>query len=116
MSHRLDEKSLTQLKAFVHLIQQNTDVLHAPELKFFKDFLVGMNATIPPIKKKETTPVEEVDDDMEDVKTTPPKPQTPREKKEPPKEPPKEKKEPPQRGKSRRGRRRGRTRSRPLGC
>jgi suppressor of tumorigenicity protein 13 len=80
MTTLLNDKSLNQLKQFVNFIKSNTDVLHSPELSFFKDFLVSLNATIPP-KKHDHPDIEDVDD----VPTHAPEPKKPRVSEEVPK-------------------------------
>jgi len=68
---QLDAKSLAQLKKFIEVVKSNTDIIHTPELKFFKDYLHSLHATIPP--KKEDDPIEEVDDEPVPVADKEPK-------------------------------------------
>ena len=41
MEQNLPAAQVEQLKAFVQLLQANTDLLHSPQLEFFKDYLIG---------------------------------------------------------------------------
>uniref|UniRef100_A0A8C9T524 ST13 Hsp70 interacting protein n=1 Tax=Scleropages formosus TaxID=113540 RepID=A0A8C9T524_SCLFO len=49
----MDFRKVVELKAFVQLCCDNPSVLHLPELSFFRDWLQGMGATIPPPAQKE---------------------------------------------------------------
>eukprot|EP00292_Cryptomonas_paramecium_P034464 CAMPEP_0113710516 /NCGR_PEP_ID=MMETSP0038_2-20120614/30201_1 /TAXON_ID=2898 /ORGANISM="Cryptomonas paramecium" /LENGTH=311 /DNA_ID=CAMNT_0000636583 /DNA_START=11 /DNA_END=944 /DNA_ORIENTATION=+ /assembly_acc=CAM_ASM_000170 len=52
------------LKTAVEVLKASPELLHTPELAFFKEYLVSMGAKIPPAKEKKPAPkVEEVDDD-----------------------------------------------------
>ncbi|KPP56978.1 hsc70-interacting protein-like [Scleropages formosus] len=52
----MDFRKVVELKAFVQLCCDNPSVLHLPELSFFRDWLQGMGATIPPPAQKEEAP------------------------------------------------------------
>lgn len=69
------QKALQDLQQFVQLCKSKPEILHLPDLKFFKDYLISLGATIPEPKKaenKESTPARE-----EPVKTEPPKKEEP---------------------------------------
>ncbi|KAL4647842.1 hsc70-interacting protein [Arapaima gigas] len=52
----MDSRKVAELKAFVQLCCNNPNVLHLPELTFFRTWLQGMGATIPPPSKEEDAP------------------------------------------------------------
>jgi len=58
MSFSLPKAALDQLKGFITLCRANPNVLHKPDLAFFKDYLVSMGATLPP-KTEDEPPTEE---------------------------------------------------------
>ena len=43
----MDEPSLTKLKVFIELVESYPQLLHSPELAFFKKYLESKGATIP---------------------------------------------------------------------
>ncbi|KAI5608678.1 hsc70-interacting protein, partial [Silurus asotus] len=47
----MDPRKVSELKGFVQLCKENPDVLHLPEMEFFRTWLHGLGATIPPLKK-----------------------------------------------------------------
>lgn len=47
MSIQLDKDSLEKLKAFVAICKQQPEILHQPELEFFKKFIESLGGTIP---------------------------------------------------------------------
>uniref|UniRef100_A0A3Q3VQR5 Hsp70-interacting protein N-terminal domain-containing protein n=1 Tax=Mola mola TaxID=94237 RepID=A0A3Q3VQR5_MOLML len=47
----MDPRKVTELKAFVQMCESRPDILHLPELSFFRKWLQGMGATIPPLSK-----------------------------------------------------------------
>jgi len=47
----LPAKQLGELKVFINLVKQQPNLLHTPDLKFFKDYLDSLGATIPPPAK-----------------------------------------------------------------
>ncbi|XP_026998299.1 hsc70-interacting protein [Tachysurus fulvidraco] len=47
----MDPRKVDELKAFVHLCKDNPGVLHLPEMDFFRTWLHGLGATIPPLAK-----------------------------------------------------------------
>ncbi|KAJ8251600.1 hypothetical protein GJAV_G00223080 [Gymnothorax javanicus] len=53
---KMDPRKVTELKAFVKLCGDNPSVLHLPELDFFRTWLLGMGATIPPVKQNDVPP------------------------------------------------------------
>ena len=44
---------LAELKAFVTFLEGNPAMIHQPMLSFFKDYLVGLGANLPPAPKEE---------------------------------------------------------------
>ena len=48
MSFDLPKSAIEQLKGFVLLCQTKPEIVHKPELKFFLDYLVSLEANIPP--------------------------------------------------------------------
>ncbi|XP_029914061.1 hsc70-interacting protein [Myripristis murdjan] len=44
----MDPRKVSELKAFVQMCESNPGVLHLPEMGFFRSWLHGMGATIPP--------------------------------------------------------------------
>nr|XP_022907656.1 hsc70-interacting protein-like [Onthophagus taurus] len=56
----LDQDSIDKLKLFIDVCKQQPDVLHFDELKFFRDYIVSLGATLPPRNENPTvTPTEE---------------------------------------------------------
>lgn len=49
----MDPRKLAELKGFVQMCESNPGVLHLPEMGFFRTWLLGMGATIPPPPKAE---------------------------------------------------------------
>lgn len=47
----LNQQKVAELKAFVELLKKDPQVLHSPELSFFKTYLESMHAEIPPAAK-----------------------------------------------------------------
>ena len=47
----LPQQQLDQLKGFISVLQMKPDLLHTPELSFFKDYLVGLGANLPDAPK-----------------------------------------------------------------
>ncbi|XP_036944445.1 hsc70-interacting protein [Acanthopagrus latus] len=43
----MDPRKVTELKAFVQMCESNPQILHLPEMSFFRTWLHGMGATIP---------------------------------------------------------------------
>jgi len=43
----MDPSKVSELKGFVTLLKQKPELLHAPPLAFFKDYLLSMGATVP---------------------------------------------------------------------
>lgn len=62
MSCPFNQESLAQLKAFVDVCKSNPDILHLPDLKFFKNFIEALGGVIPPLPKKEMPTETEVPD------------------------------------------------------
>jgi hypothetical protein len=44
----LPTKQIAELKGFVGLLKAQPELLHKSELSFFREYLTGMGATIPP--------------------------------------------------------------------
>ncbi|XP_071330394.1 hsc70-interacting protein [Trachinotus anak] len=44
----MDPRKVAELKGFVQLCESNAEILHLPEMSFFRTWLLGMGATIPP--------------------------------------------------------------------
>uniref|UniRef100_A0A3B3D3I2 ST13 Hsp70 interacting protein n=1 Tax=Oryzias melastigma TaxID=30732 RepID=A0A3B3D3I2_ORYME len=49
----MDSRKVAELKAFVNLCETSPEVLHLPELGFFRSWLQNMGAKIPPLAKTE---------------------------------------------------------------
>ncbi|XP_031176577.1 hsc70-interacting protein [Sander lucioperca] len=47
----MDPRKVAELKAFVQMCESNPQILHLPEMSFFRTWLLGMDATIPPPAK-----------------------------------------------------------------
>lgn len=48
----IPQQQLLQLKAFISVLQAKPDILHTPELSFFKEYLESLGATLPPKPEK----------------------------------------------------------------
>ncbi len=48
----LPKAQLDQLRMFVGVLRQNPDLLHTPDLAFFKEYLLAMGANVPEPKPK----------------------------------------------------------------
>lgn len=60
MSVQLDKDSLEKLKAFIDVCKKQPEILHQPELRFFKVFVESLGGTIPEVIPKPTkTPTAE---------------------------------------------------------
>ena len=47
----LPQQQLDQLKGFISVLKMKPDLLHTPELSFFKDYLVSLGANLPDAPK-----------------------------------------------------------------
>ncbi|XP_037331777.2 hsc70-interacting protein [Pungitius pungitius] len=47
----MDPRKVTELKVFVEMCEASPEILHLPELSFFRTWLLGMGATIPSLPK-----------------------------------------------------------------
>ncbi|MCI4395215.1 hypothetical protein PGIGA_G00177800 [Pangasianodon gigas] len=47
----MDPRKVAELKGFVQLCKENPAVLHLPEMEFFRTWLHGLGANIPPLSK-----------------------------------------------------------------
>lgn len=56
----MDTRSVNQLRVFVEALKASPDLLHDPSISFFKEYLLSLDATIPPLvtpqKEKEPEP------------------------------------------------------------
>ena len=61
MSFDLPSSAVEQLKGFILLCRTKPEILHKPELKFFRDFLesFGANLPTPPPEEKTDKPAEQ---------------------------------------------------------
>lgn len=60
MSFTLDKDSLEKLKSFIDVCTKKPDILHQPELSFFKKFIESLGGTVPEAKTMPTeTPAKE---------------------------------------------------------
>ncbi|KAG7239414.1 hypothetical protein INR49_028885 [Caranx melampygus] len=50
----MDPRKVAELKGFVQLCESNPAILHLPEMSFFRTWLLGMGATIPPLANKDS--------------------------------------------------------------
>ena len=53
MSFSLPKSAVDQLKGFISLCKSKPEMIHNEELTFFRDYLVSMGATLPPVPPKE---------------------------------------------------------------
>ncbi len=51
----LPPEALTQLKGFLNLVKKSPQLLHSPELSFFKEFIQSFGGTVPPCAEKPQT-------------------------------------------------------------
>ncbi|XP_056258134.1 hsc70-interacting protein isoform X1 [Seriola aureovittata] len=49
----MDPRKVAELRSFVQMCESNPGILHLPEMSFFRTWLLGMGATIPPPPKTE---------------------------------------------------------------
>ncbi|KAM9746202.1 hsc70-interacting protein [Menidia menidia] len=49
----MDPRKVAELKGFVKMCESNPEILHLPEMSFFRSWLLNMGATIPPLAKTE---------------------------------------------------------------
>ncbi len=71
---QMPEAALAQLKGFISLCQAQPQIIHRPELKFFKDYLESMDAKVPPPapeSKQEETGSGEAKEDEKPTKEEP---------------------------------------------
>jgi len=47
----LPKQKLDELQMFIEMVTKRPEEIHRPELKFFKDYLLSLNAQISPEKK-----------------------------------------------------------------
>ncbi|KAF4080827.1 hypothetical protein AMELA_G00175810 [Ameiurus melas] len=47
----MDPRKVAELKSFVQMCKEKPGVLHLPEMEFFRTWLHGLGATIPPLPK-----------------------------------------------------------------
>uniref|UniRef100_H3CHN4 ST13 Hsp70 interacting protein n=1 Tax=Tetraodon nigroviridis TaxID=99883 RepID=H3CHN4_TETNG len=47
----MDPRKVSELKGFVQLCDSKPEILHLPEMSFFREWLQGMGATVPPLAK-----------------------------------------------------------------
>ena len=48
MSFQLPKSAVDQLKGFISLCKSKPEIIHNEELTFFREYLLSMNATLPP--------------------------------------------------------------------
>ncbi|KAG8283748.1 hypothetical protein J6590_011118 [Homalodisca vitripennis] len=48
----LPKEAIAQLKVFIHLVKTNPELLHTPDLKFFKDFLESYGGKVPEVSSQ----------------------------------------------------------------
>lgn len=53
---QLPEDELLKLQSFINVCRDHPEILHTPQLKFFKDYLDSLNAKIPPPKEEQPPP------------------------------------------------------------
>lgn len=44
----LPKEAISQLKVFIHLLKTKPELIHVPDLKFFKDFIESFGGKVPP--------------------------------------------------------------------
>ena len=66
----MPEAALAQLKGFISLCKAQPQIIHRPELKFFKDYLMSLKAELPPppAEEKEATPEPKKEEPKEEKK------------------------------------------------
>ena len=75
MAFQMPEAAIQQLKGFIQLCKAQPQIIHKPELKFFKDYLESMGATLP--QSPATPPPEETPKaESNEKQDPPPQPQT----------------------------------------
>ena len=69
----MDPQQITQLKQFVTACQASPELVHAPPLAFFKDYLLSLGATLPDLPKpKEEPPKTEEKEEPQEAPAPPP--------------------------------------------
>jgi len=63
-----NQKQLSDLKIFIQVCQAKPDVLHLPDLHFFREYLESLGATIPELKHKTQETVHEEHPKEEEIK------------------------------------------------
>ena len=53
MSFSLPKSAVDQLKGFISLMKSKPEMIHNEELTFFRDYLISMGATLPPVPPQE---------------------------------------------------------------
>ena len=53
MSFKMPKSAVDQLKGFISLCKSKPEMIHNEELTFFRDYLISMGATLPPVPPKE---------------------------------------------------------------
>ena len=53
MSFSLPKSAVDQLKGFISLCKSKPEMIHNEELTFFREYLLSMGATLPPVPSKE---------------------------------------------------------------
>ena len=51
MASKMDTAQVALLKEFVRVVSAKPEILHLPEMGFFKEWLLKLGANIPPIQK-----------------------------------------------------------------
>lgn len=70
----IDQESLVKLKQFLQFVKINPDVLHSPQLSFFKEFIEALGGTIPEKKMRTDPPKTEAPEEpptVEEVESEP---------------------------------------------
>lgn len=47
MEAALPKEAIAQLKLFIHMVKSKPELLHTPDLKFFKDFIESFGGRVP---------------------------------------------------------------------
>jgi len=68
----MDPQQITQLKQFVAACQASPELVHAPPLAFFKEYLLSMGATLPDPPPKEEPKQEEPQQEEKEAPAPPP--------------------------------------------
>lgn len=67
MSSPISKEALDKLKQFIEICKSNSDILHLPDLKFFKDFIESLGGVIPKEQKMPSGGIKVEPEEVHDV-------------------------------------------------